>query len=114
MSENDPLKNVIYEEVSSTKEPVISSPANKENKTAETDLPKWSWWGMIVSAVGAQLCCGLPWLLVSLGLGGSYIAELEAIRPYRPLFVTAAIVFFIAGWVVYLQRRRKGCPISRA
>lgn len=102
MSDKESLKNVVYEEVSAP-----------EHKPAEADLPQWSWWGMIVSVIGAQLCCGLPWLLVSVGLGGSYIAQLEMLRPYRPLFVTAAVGFFIAGWVVYLQRRRKGCPLPR-
>lgn len=97
MSQPDPLAGVTYEDI---------SPA----PTQDTELPAWSWWGMLASALGAQLCCGLPWLLVSLGLSGSYISQLEALRPYRPFFVAAAIGFFIAGWIVYLQRRRKGCP----
>jgi mercuric ion transport protein len=75
------------------------------------DLPKWSWWGMISGLIGAQLCCGIPWLLLSLGVSGSLISQLEAIRPYRPFFIAFALVFLIAGWIQLEHRKRKGCPI---
>lgn len=107
----DPLANVTYEEVL----PDESAAGATQNLTEPPpeDLPTWSWWGMILSVLGAQLCCGLPWVLVSVGLSGSYISQLETLRPYRPLFITAAIGFFVAGWIVYIQRRRKGCPTPR-
>lgn len=89
-----------------------TSPAETPASPPE-DLPAWSWWGMLGSALGAQLCCGLPWLLMSLGVGGSLITQLEALRPFRPLFVAAAFGFLIAGWLTWMKRRRKGCPLPR-
>lgn len=80
----------------------------------EFDLPHWSWWGIISSAIAAQMCCGLPWLLVSLGLGGGYISYLEALRPYRPYFVLMALLFLLAGIGMYMYRRKTGCPLPKS
>ena len=80
--------------------------AHSESKN---DLPNWSWWGILGSALGAQLCCGLPWLLISLGLSGGLIAQLEALRPFRPLFIAMAVGFGIAGWLAL--RRGQSCPL---
>jgi len=80
---------------------------------SDQDFPKWSWMGMIASAIGAQLCCGLPWLLVSMGVTGSFISQLEALSPFRPWFIAAAGIFFVAGWVTLVQRQRQGCPLPR-
>lgn len=79
----------------------------------ETDLPAWSWWGLIMSALGAQLCCGLPTLLLSLGISGSLIAQLQALKPYRPLFLLAALGFLLAGWLSLRYQRRQGCPLPQ-
>lgn len=45
-----------------------------------------------LAAVLASTCCLGPLMLVSLGLGGVWMANLTALEPYRPWFLGAAIV----------------------
>lgn len=50
-----------------------------------------------VGAVLASACCLGPLLFVSLGLGGVWLGHLQALEPYRPIFlVLAAIALFVA------------------
>lgn len=54
------------------------------------------------AAVGASLCCVVPLVLVSLGVGGAWLANLTALEPYRPWFATLAIAALaFAGWRLY-------------
>lgn len=76
------------------------------------ELPNWSWWGTIGGLFAAQLCCGLPWLLVSIGITGGVITQLEALRPFRPFFIGASLIFFILGWIQL--RRQRTCPLKRS
>lgn len=56
----------------------------------------------IAAAIGASLCCLGPLLLVSLGIGGAWIANLTLLEPYRPVFIAAVLGLFAwAGWLVY-------------
>jgi len=45
-----------------------------------------------IAAILASACCLGPLVLVSLGLGGAWIANLTALEPFRPVFVGAALV----------------------
>ena len=45
------------------------------------------------AAVGASLCCVGPLVLLALGVGGTWIANLTALEPYRPLFVGLTLLF---------------------
>lgn len=51
-----------------------------------------------VAAVLASACCLGPLVLVSVGLGGAWIANLTALEPYRPIFVAAALVALVLAW----------------
>lgn len=58
--------------------------------------------GGLAAAVGAGLCCVGPFVLVSLGIGGAWVANLTLFEPYRPLFIgTAFALFAWAGWKLY-------------
>jgi len=46
-----------------------------------------------VAAVGASLCCVGPLVLLALGVGGTWIANLTALEPYRPLFAGLTLLF---------------------
>lgn len=55
-----------------------------------------------LAAVLASTCCLGPLVLVSLGLGGAWVANLTALEPYRPWFLGAAIVaLFLAYRRIY-------------
>ncbi len=45
------------------------------------------------AAVGASLCCVGPLVLLALGVGGTWIAKLTALEPYRPLFAGLTLLF---------------------
>lgn len=75
--------------------------------------PRWSLLTGAAAAVGASLCCVVPLVLVSLGISGAWLANLTALDPYRPLFVTAALASLgIAGWGLYGPASR--CEIGRS
>jgi mercuric ion transport protein len=45
------------------------------------------------AAVGASLCCVGPLVLLAFGVGGTWIASLTTLEPYRPLFVGLTLLF---------------------
>jgi mercuric ion transport protein len=57
---------------------------------------KTALFGGIVAGIGASACCVGPLLLLSLGVGGAWIAHLTALESYRPIFIVLAVVLF--GW----------------
>ena len=51
-----------------------------------------------LAAILASACCLGPLVLLSLGIGGAWIANLSALEPYRPLFLGLALLaLFFAG-----------------
>lgn len=51
------------------------------------------------AALGASSCCGLPLLLVSVGLGGAWVAQLRAMERFFPAFIAVALAAF--GYAFY-------------
>ena len=45
-----------------------------------------------VAAVLASACCVGPLLLVSIGLGGAWLANLRVLEPYQPVFIVIALL----------------------
>ena len=45
-----------------------------------------------LAAVLASACCLGPLVLISLGLGGAWVAQLQVLEPVRPLFLGVALV----------------------
>lgn len=81
-------------------EPTVESPS--------AELPAWSFWGTLASAIAAQACCGLPWLLLALGASSTTVSYLEVLKPWRPLFVLGALGFLLAGSIQIWQARQRG------
>lgn len=58
-----------------------------------------------LAALGASTCCFLPLVLVSVGLGGAWIAQLSELERFYPLFAGIAIAAFaFAFYRLYLRR----------
>lgn len=53
----------------------------------------------LVSAFGASACCVLPLALVSVGIGGVWIAQLRALERFAPVFIALALAAF--GYAFY-------------
>lgn len=60
----------------------------------------------LLASIGASLCCVGPLVLISLGIGGTWISYLTAFEPYRWIFVIFSLVFiFLAFRKLYLVPR---------
>ena len=47
----------------------------------------------VAAAIGASACCVGPLVLLALGIGGSWISNLTAMEPYRPIFIGLTLLF---------------------
>jgi mercuric ion transport protein len=47
----------------------------------------------VLAGIGASLCCVVPLVLLSLGLGGAWVANLTAFAPMRPVFLLLTLFF---------------------
>ena len=57
-----------------------------------------------ISALGASTCCVLPLVLVSVGVGGAWVAQLRELERFYYVFVTLAIgAFGYAFYRLYLR-----------
>lgn len=55
-----------------------------------------------LAAVAASSCCLGPLLLLTLGFSGSWIGNLAALEPYRPVFLAVAVAALLAaGWRIF-------------
>jgi len=46
-----------------------------------------------LAAIGASVCCVGPLLLLTLGIGGTWVSSLTAMEPFRPLFIGLTLLF---------------------
>ena len=49
----------------------------------------------VLAGIGASLCCVAPLALLSLGIGGAWVATLTAFEPVRPAFIGMAFLFIV-------------------
>lgn len=57
-----------------------------------------------LAAVGASVCCVGPLVLLTMGIGGAWIANLTAWEPMRPWLMAATLAFLgLAFHRLYLQ-----------
>ncbi len=71
-------------------------------------MPSFKFRGSLVAgalaAIGASVCCVGPLLLLTLGIGGAWIAHLTALEPMRPWLIAATLLFLgLAFRRLYLQ-----------
>ena len=57
----------------------------------------------VLAGIGASACCVGPLLLLSMGIGGAWIAHLTSLEPYRPVFIALTVLFLgLTFWKLYL------------
>lgn len=65
-----------------------------------------------LAAVGASLCCVGPLVLLALGIGGAWIANLTVLEPFRPFFIGLTLLFLgLAFSQLYL--RPQACDLDK-
>ena len=58
----------------------------------------------VLSALGASVCCSLPFALVSMGVAGAWVSQLRALEGLFPVFVLLALAAFsFAFYRLYLR-----------
>ena len=61
----------------------------------------------VLAALGATACCVAPLLLVTLGIGGAWLASLRALEAYQLHFTVLTAGFLgVAFYYLYFQPRR--------
>lgn len=71
-------------------------PAEAAEKPADQPapgLPKGTLLASIVAGIAASTCCLGPLVLLTLGVSGSWIGNLSAFEPYRPIFIAVTLLF---------------------
>lgn len=66
-----------------------------------------------LTAIGASFCCVAPLVLVSLGLGGAWLATLTQLEPLRPAFIALTLGLLAFAWH-QLYRRAAVCIPGQA
>lgn len=51
-----------------------------------------------IAALIASVCCLGPLVLLALGIGGAWVANLTALEPFRPWFLGAALIALFFAW----------------
>jgi len=51
-----------------------------------------------LAALLASTCCLGPLVLIMLGFSGAWIGNLTLLEPYRPIFISAALVAMFFAW----------------
>lgn len=51
-----------------------------------------------LAAIGASACCVGPLVLLSLGIGGAWIATVTQLEPLRPVFIGLTLVLLFLAW----------------
>jgi mercuric ion transport protein len=64
----------------------------------------------VLAAIGASVCCVGPLVLLTLGIGGAWIADLTALEPLRPWFTAATLLFFGLAFRRLYWRQPLACP----
>ena len=63
--------------------------------------------GGLVAAFSAASCCGLPFILATLGLGTAWLYGIAVLAaPHRTILLGAAGVFLVGGAILMWRQRR--------
>ncbi len=62
----------------------------------------------VLAAIGASACCVLPLVLLTIGIGGAWLASLAALEPLQPIFLLVAVASFAFAYR-RLYRAEPGC-----
>jgi mercuric ion transport protein len=78
------------------------------------NFPKWSALAGLLCSLGlCAACCLLPFALVSIGIAGTWISGLQALAPYKWLFILMTVASLGYGFhATYWRRRASGAAAA--
>jgi len=63
----------------------------------------------VLSALGASVCCTLPFALVSFGVASAWMSQLRALERFFPVFIVLALgAFAYSFYLLYLRPAESG------
>ena len=62
--------------------------------------------GGVIGAFFTSACCVAPLALFGLGISGAWIANLTALAPYQPIFLTLTIIFLAGGFAMVYRKSK--------
>ena len=88
----------------------------KPDNDKSINTSSWQSIVALVAAIGVSVCCVVPLVLLSLGIGGAWMSTLTAMEPLRPFFVLLSLFFIGLGYRnLYILPNRcaedVSCPI---
>ena len=63
--------------------------------------------GSVFAAIGASACCIGPLVLLSFGVTGAWLANFNALYPYKPYLIATALLLLAARYVRVYRKRRQ-------
>ena len=67
--------------------------SEKDGGREKPELPKGTLLAGIVTGIAASIYCIGPLVLLTLGVSGSWIGNLSAFEPYRPVLIAVTLLF---------------------
>jgi len=67
--------------------------SGQESQSPTSNTGKATLIGSIITGIAASTCCLGPFILLTLGVSGSWIGNLSAMEPYRPIFIGITLLF---------------------
>ncbi|MCF6324016.1 MAG: mercury transporter MerT [Gammaproteobacteria bacterium] len=65
----------------------------KPEQHSENTLSRGTLFAGVIAGITASACCLGPLVLLMLGISGSWIGNLTAMEPYRPIFIGLTLLF---------------------
>lgn len=69
-----------------------------EHETPPNEGSSWLGIGAALAAIGASVCCVVPLLLISLGIGGAWMSAFTSMETVRPYFIVLTLIFIGLGY----------------
>jgi mercuric ion transport protein len=93
----------------------LTSPACTCDKSRGNSAVTWTTAGGMLAALGVcATCCLLPFALVSVGVAGAWVGTLDAMAPYKWIFISAATALLGYGFYAMYWRPKQSCPAGSA
>jgi len=70
-----------------------SSHIGEKTDKSSGSMSKGSLIAMIIAGITASACCIGPFVLLTLGISGSWISNFSALEPLRPVFIGITAIF---------------------